>query len=110
MSAVGNRYTTVRLHSLPRCGRRGRSGGFGALGAASFTPEGLEQELAWIDEHVEGKPYGVDILAPVTYECFIADQILVAQVPIAEAEADQRLAGELGSLTPARSPSKVDSV
>lgn len=45
-----------------------KAGGFGVLGAASFTPDGLEQELAWIDEHVDGKPYGVDILAPGTYE------------------------------------------
>lgn len=40
------------------------SGGMGILGAAKFTPEELETELAWIDEHVGGKPYGVDVLAP----------------------------------------------
>lgn len=41
-----------------------RAGGFGVLGGASFTPETLEQELAWIDAHVDGKPYGIDILIP----------------------------------------------
>jgi len=41
-----------------------RAGGFGVLGGSSFTPEQLEQELAWIDDHVDGKPYGVDILIP----------------------------------------------
>jgi NAD(P)H-dependent flavin oxidoreductase YrpB (nitropropane dioxygenase family) len=41
-----------------------RAGGFGVLGGASFTPESLEVELAWIDDHVDGKPYGVDILVP----------------------------------------------
>lgn len=41
-----------------------RAGGFGVLGGSSFTPESLEQELAWIDDHVDGKPYGVDILVP----------------------------------------------
>src|SRR3954464_79140 len=41
-----------------------RAGGFGVLGGASFTPESLEMELAWIDDHVDGKPYGVDILVP----------------------------------------------
>lgn len=41
-----------------------RAGGFGVLGGSSFTPETLEQELAWIDAHVDGKPYGVDILIP----------------------------------------------
>src|SRR4051812_43500827 len=41
-----------------------RAGGFGVLGGASFTPESLEVELAWIDDHVDGRPYGVDILVP----------------------------------------------
>lgn len=44
------------------------AGGFGVLGAARFTPEELEQELTWIDEHVNGKPYGADILAPGNFE------------------------------------------
>lgn len=41
-----------------------RAGGFGVLGGSSFTPESLEVELKWIDEHVNGMPYGVDILVP----------------------------------------------
>ncbi len=41
-----------------------KAGGFGVLGGSSFTPEMLEEELAWLDEHVDGKPYGVDILIP----------------------------------------------
>ena len=41
-----------------------RAGGFGVLGGARFTPESLEQELKWIDAHVDGKPYGIDILIP----------------------------------------------
>src|SRR6186713_3108155 len=41
-----------------------RAGGFGVLGGSSFTPEALEVELKWIDDHVEGKPYGIDILIP----------------------------------------------
>lgn len=40
------------------------AGGFGVLGGSSFTPEQLELELKWIDEHVNGKPYGIDILIP----------------------------------------------
>jgi NAD(P)H-dependent flavin oxidoreductase YrpB (nitropropane dioxygenase family) len=40
------------------------AGGFGVLGASMHTPEELEQELAWIDEHVKGRPYGADILVP----------------------------------------------
>ncbi|HBK05074.1 MAG TPA: monooxygenase [Acetobacteraceae bacterium] len=41
-----------------------KSGGFGVFGAAGCTPEQLETELAWIDAHVDGKPYGVDLLIP----------------------------------------------
>ena len=41
-----------------------RAGGFGVLGALAFTPDELEIELAWIDEHCDGKPYGVDVLLP----------------------------------------------
>jgi NAD(P)H-dependent flavin oxidoreductase YrpB (nitropropane dioxygenase family) len=41
-----------------------KAGGFGVLGAATMTPEELETELTWIDEHVDGKPYGVDLIVP----------------------------------------------
>lgn len=41
-----------------------RAGGFGVFGAAAFTPDSLEAELAWIDANVGGKPYGVDLLIP----------------------------------------------
>src|SRR6185295_9858866 len=44
-----------------------KAGGFGVLGALAFSPEQLEVELNWIDEHVDGKPYGVDIVVPVNY-------------------------------------------
>ena len=40
------------------------AGGFGVLGATIHTPETLEIELAWIDDQVNGKPYGVDLLIP----------------------------------------------
>jgi NAD(P)H-dependent flavin oxidoreductase YrpB (nitropropane dioxygenase family) len=41
-----------------------RAGGFGVLGATSHTPESIRQELTWIDDHVDGKPYGLDVLIP----------------------------------------------
>ncbi len=40
------------------------AGGFGVLGASTHTPAQLERELAWIDDHVDGRPYGADILVP----------------------------------------------
>lgn len=44
------------------------AGGFGVLGGTAYTPDQLEAELAWIDEHVGGKPYGVDLIVPAKYE------------------------------------------
>lgn len=45
-----------------------RAGGFGVLGASTFSPEQLEAELRWIEQHVEGRPYGVDVIIPTTYD------------------------------------------
>jgi NAD(P)H-dependent flavin oxidoreductase YrpB (nitropropane dioxygenase family) len=44
-----------------------RAGGLGVLGAVAYSPEQLELELKWIDEHVDGKPYGVDTVIPAKY-------------------------------------------
>ncbi len=41
-----------------------KAGGCGVLGAVGMSPEQLEQELKWIDDHIDGKPYGVDVLIP----------------------------------------------
>ena len=43
------------------------AGGFGVLGALAFSPQQLEIELKWIDEHVHGRPYGVDTVMPMSY-------------------------------------------
>jgi NAD(P)H-dependent flavin oxidoreductase YrpB (nitropropane dioxygenase family) len=45
-----------------------KAGGFGVLGAVGFSPEQLEIELNWIDEHIGDRPYGVDIVIPNKYE------------------------------------------
>lgn len=44
------------------------AGGFGVLGATAFTPQQLDQELSWIDEHVGAKPYGLDLIVPAKFE------------------------------------------
>ncbi len=43
------------------------AGGFGVLGAVAHSPARLESELSWIDQHTDGKPYGVDLLLPPRY-------------------------------------------
>ncbi|HEX5366265.1 MAG TPA: nitronate monooxygenase family protein [Acidimicrobiales bacterium] len=41
-----------------------RAGGMGVLGAVGLSPRRLEIALDWIDEHVDGHPYGVDVIMP----------------------------------------------
>jgi NAD(P)H-dependent flavin oxidoreductase YrpB (nitropropane dioxygenase family) len=50
-----------------------KAGGFGVLGAVGFSPEQLEIELQWIDEHIGDHTYGVDIVIPNKYEGMDAD-------------------------------------
>ncbi|MBN8502551.1 MAG: nitronate monooxygenase [Sphingomonadales bacterium] len=50
-----------------------KAGGFGVLGATRFTPDQLEEELAWIDAHIDGAPYGVDVLVPETIDPRVAE-------------------------------------
>ena len=40
------------------------AGGLGVLGAVAHSPEQLDIDLAWIEEEVKGKPYGIDLLVP----------------------------------------------
>lgn len=41
-----------------------RAGGFGVLGCTQHSAETIRQELQWIDDHVGGRPYGLDVLIP----------------------------------------------
>lgn len=40
------------------------AGGIGVYGCGRDSPEQLEIVLSWIDEHVDGRPYGVDVIMP----------------------------------------------
>ena len=44
-----------------------RAGGMGVLGAVAHSPEQLEIDLAWIEDEVGGRPYGVDLIVPAKY-------------------------------------------
>lgn len=39
-----------------------KAGGMGVFGAATLSADRLREELDWIDAHVDGKPYGVDLI------------------------------------------------
>jgi NAD(P)H-dependent flavin oxidoreductase YrpB (nitropropane dioxygenase family) len=62
-----------------------RAGGFGVLGATRHTPESIDIELKWIDEHVDGKPYGLDVLIPENLatrgEKGLSARALAARIP-----------------------------
>ncbi|MFT3726236.1 MAG: nitronate monooxygenase [Terricaulis sp.] len=59
-----------------------KAGGMGVLGATGMSPQHLREELDWIDAHVNGKPYGLDLIVPNKFEgkgeAFNADKILAA--------------------------------
>lgn len=60
------------------------AGGMGVFGAVTLTPDDLEAELSWIDGQVGGKPYGVDLIVPETFEGKgreMTDAELLAMVP-----------------------------
>jgi NAD(P)H-dependent flavin oxidoreductase YrpB (nitropropane dioxygenase family) len=60
-----------------------KAGGMGVLGAAGHNAESLEIELRWIDEHIGGKPYGVDLIAPTSMAIDDDDtsESMLARVP-----------------------------
>jgi NAD(P)H-dependent flavin oxidoreductase YrpB (nitropropane dioxygenase family) len=61
-----------------------KAGGFGVLGAVGHTPESLEIDLTWIDERVDGKPYGVDLIVPTSIadkEGTLTPEDLEARIP-----------------------------
>ena len=75
------------------------AGGFGVLGASRHTPEELELELKWIDEHVHGRPYGVDVLIPenmVGRDGSVDIETLRARVPERHKEFVQALLARYG--------------
>jgi len=43
-----------------------RAGGLGVFGALAYPVDRLQEELAWVDEHVDGRPYGVDVVMPAS--------------------------------------------
>ena len=41
-----------------------KAGGMGVFGAVAHPPDRLEEELGWIDAHIDGRPYGIDLIVP----------------------------------------------
>ena len=104
-----------------------KAGGIGVLGAAGYNAETLEVELSWIDEHIDGLPYGVDLIAPtsmaitdhnnspeeiaamvpVGHQDFAANILAQHNIDTADVYATQRI-GAGGFLTKDRATNIID--
>ena len=74
-----------------------KAGGMGVLGAVGFSADQLETELVWIDEHIGGKPYGVDIVMPATSAGVEGSdpEALLAQIQAMIPDAHRRFVDDL---------------
>lgn len=71
-----------------------RAGGFGVLGMARAHADRVEEDLRWIDAHIGGRPYGVDILMPQKYEDVA--QVDIDALPREHVEFVQKLLDDAG--------------
>lgn len=78
-----------------------RAGGLGVFAATAYRPEELDAQLTWIEEHADGRPYGVDLLVPPATDGG-ADLLaaLRAQIPRRHVEFVQDLLAEYGITPP----------
>jgi NAD(P)H-dependent flavin oxidoreductase YrpB (nitropropane dioxygenase family) len=59
-----------------------RAGGFGVLGAVRYTaPDDLRRDLDWIEAHVDGRPYGLDVVMPAKKVEGVTEADIEAMIP-----------------------------
>jgi NAD(P)H-dependent flavin oxidoreductase YrpB (nitropropane dioxygenase family) len=59
-----------------------RAGGFGVLGAVRYTaPDDLKRDLDWIAAHVDGRPYGLDVVMPAKKVEGVTEADVEAMIP-----------------------------
>ncbi|MGW3132676.1 nitronate monooxygenase [Streptomyces sp. NPDC001076] len=59
-----------------------RAGGFGVLGAVRYTaPDDLKRDLDWLEAHVDGKPYGLDVVMPAKKVEGVTEADVEAMIP-----------------------------
>ena len=76
-----------------------KAGGFGVLGGAGHTPESLDIELNWIDSHVNGAPYGVDVIVPTSMDAKeggLTPEEVEARIPLEHKAYVERILAENG--------------
>jgi NAD(P)H-dependent flavin oxidoreductase YrpB (nitropropane dioxygenase family) len=77
------------------------AGGFGVLGAILFDANELNSVLSDLDRRLEGRPYGVDIVIPATYEgrgdaASPTFEEVAARIPAKHREFTERLLSSKG--------------
>ena len=81
-----------------------RAGGFGVLGATGHSPASVRQELRWIEDHSDGKPFGIDVLIPENMatagETGVTYNSLKSRVPDAHRAFARELLGKAGVTLP----------
>ncbi|MFC0431888.1 nitronate monooxygenase family protein [Kutzneria buriramensis] len=74
-----------------------RAGGLGVLGCVRFNdPAELDAVLTWMDEHTDGKPYGVDVVMPAKIPTEGTAIDLDALIPAGHRDFVERTLQELG--------------
>ncbi|MFH8294699.1 NAD(P)H-dependent flavin oxidoreductase [Streptomyces sp. NPDC018059] len=59
-----------------------RAGGFGVLGAVRYTaPDELARDLDWMQEHIDGRPYGLDVVMPAKKVEGVTEADVEAMIP-----------------------------
>ncbi|MGW6291752.1 NAD(P)H-dependent flavin oxidoreductase [Streptomyces sp. NPDC055058] len=59
-----------------------RAGGLGVLGAVRYTAPGeLRRDLDWIEEHVDGRPWGLDVVMPARTVASVTEAEVEAMIP-----------------------------
>ncbi|MFC4469637.1 NAD(P)H-dependent flavin oxidoreductase [Streptomyces xiangluensis] len=59
-----------------------RAGGFGVLGAVRYTaPDDLKRDLDWVEKHVDGMPYGLDVVMPAKKVEGVTEADVEAMIP-----------------------------
>lgn len=59
-----------------------RAGGFGVLGAVRYAdPDDLARDLDWMQEHTDGKPYGLDVVMPAKKVEGVTEAEVEAMIP-----------------------------
>lgn len=81
-----------------------KSGGLGVFGMARARADRVEEDLCWIDKHIGGRPYGVDVLMPTKFEDVA--EVDIASLPPEHVAFVQRVLDDAG--VPRLPPKQAD--